>query len=55
VPLKPNPNASPMLLLRAVRDESHRFAVTYHRTRRRIRLREEFDQAERNAPRPASP
>ncbi|MCI4343904.1 MAG: excinuclease ABC subunit UvrC [Thermoplasmata archaeon] len=54
VPLKPNPNASPMLLLRAVRDESHRFAVTYHRTRRRIRLREEFDQAARNVPGPAS-
>jgi excinuclease ABC subunit C len=50
VPLQPNPNASPMLLLRAVRDESHRFAVTYHRTRRRIRLREEFDQAARNVP-----
>lgn len=52
VPLKPNPNASPMLLLRAVRDESHRFAVTYHRTRRRIRLREEFDRAGRNVPSP---
>jgi excinuclease ABC subunit C len=50
VPLKPNPNASPMLLLRAVRDESHRFAVTYHRTRRRIRMREEFDRAERSVP-----
>ena len=45
-PLKPNPNAAPMLLLRAVRDEAHRFAVTYHRTRRRIRLREEFDDAD---------
>jgi excinuclease ABC subunit C len=44
-PLKPNPNAAPMLLLRAVRDEAHRFAVTYHRTRRRMRLREEFDDA----------
>jgi excinuclease ABC subunit C len=55
VPLRPNPNASPMLLLRAVRDESHRFAVTYHRTRRRIRLREEFDSAERHVPRPAAP
>ncbi len=44
-PLKPNKNAPPMLLLRAVRDEAHRFAVTYHRTRRRIRLREEFDDA----------
>ncbi len=44
-PLRPNPNAPPMLLLRAVRDEAHRFAVTYHRTRRRMRLREEFARA----------
>jgi len=44
-PLKPNQNAPPMLLLRAVRDEAHRFAVTYHRTRRRMRLREEFEDA----------
>jgi excinuclease ABC subunit C len=43
VPLSPNPNGPPMLLLRAVRDEAHRFAVTYHRTRRRIRLREEVE------------
>jgi excinuclease ABC subunit C len=49
-PLRPNPNAPPMLLLRAVRDEAHRFAVTYHRTRRRMRLREEFGDAA--APRP---
>jgi excinuclease ABC subunit C len=49
-PLTPNPNAAPMLLLRAVRDEAHRFAVTYHRTRRRIRLREEF-----GSPAPSSP
>jgi excinuclease ABC subunit C len=42
-PLKPNANAPAMLLLRAVRDEAHRFAVTYHRTRRRIRLRDEVD------------
>jgi len=42
-PRRPNPNSPPMLLLRAVRDEAHRFAVTYHRTRRRIRLREEVD------------
>ncbi len=48
-PMRPNPNGPPMLLLRAVRDEAHRFAVTYHRTRRRIRLREEFDRAERPA------
>jgi excinuclease ABC subunit C len=52
-PLTPNPNAAPMLLLRAVRDEAHRFAVTYHRTRRRIRLREEFD-APGSPPRPPS-
>jgi excinuclease ABC subunit C len=44
-PLTPNPNAPPMLLLRAVRDEAHRFAVTYHRTRRRMRLRDELDDA----------
>ncbi|MCI4370794.1 MAG: excinuclease ABC subunit C, partial [Thermoplasmata archaeon] len=44
-PLKPNRNAPPMLLLRSVRDEAHRFAVTYHRTRRRMRLREEFEEA----------
>jgi len=41
-PLRPNPNSPPMLLLRAVRDEAHRLAVTYHRTRRRMRLRDEF-------------
>jgi excinuclease ABC subunit C len=46
-PRRPNPNSPPMLLLRAVRDEAHRFAVTYHRTRRRIRLREEFERADR--------
>jgi len=41
-PMRPNPNTPAMLLLRAVRDEAHRFAVTYHRTRRRMRLREEI-------------
>ena len=54
-PLRPNPNAPPMLLLRAVRDEAHRFAVTYHRTRRRMRLRDEFEDARRSAVRPARP
>ncbi|MGI0055027.1 MAG: excinuclease ABC subunit UvrC [Thermoplasmata archaeon] len=44
-PRKPNPNSAPMLLLRAVRDEAHRFAITYHRTRRRMRNREEMDAA----------
>ena len=54
-PMKPNPNAAPMLLLRAVRDEAHRFAVTYHRTRRRMRLRDEFEDAARTRAKPASP
>ncbi len=49
-PLRPNRNAPPMLLLRAVRDEAHRFAVTYHRTRRRMRLREEFAATPRPRP-----
>ncbi|HYK92704.1 MAG TPA: excinuclease ABC subunit UvrC [Thermoplasmata archaeon] len=55
-PMRPNPNAAAMLLLRAVRDEAHRFAVTYHRTRRRIRLRDEVEAAERARPsaRPSS-
>jgi excinuclease ABC subunit C len=44
-PMRPNPNSAPMLLLRSVRDEAHRFAVTYHRTRRRLRLHEEMDEA----------
>jgi excinuclease ABC subunit C len=50
--MHPNPNAPPMLLLRAVRDEAHRFAVTYHRTRRRMRLRGEFDAAASKRPGP---
>jgi excinuclease ABC subunit C len=45
-PVAKNPNAPPMLLLRAVRDESHRFAVTYHRTRRRMGLRREMEAAQ---------
>ncbi len=44
-PSRPNPNSPPMLLLRAVRDEAHRFAVSYHRTRRRMGLRREMDAA----------
>ncbi|MDE1880814.1 MAG: excinuclease ABC subunit UvrC [Euryarchaeota archaeon] len=43
-PLRADPNAPPMLLLRHVRDESHRFAITYHRRRRRMALREEIDR-----------
>ncbi|MCI4352811.1 MAG: excinuclease ABC subunit UvrC [Thermoplasmata archaeon] len=44
-PMAANPNSPPMLLLRAVRDEAHRFAVTYHRTRRRMGLRQEMEEA----------
>jgi len=44
-PKRSNPNAPALLLLRAVRDEAHRFAVTYHRTRRRMRLRDEVEAA----------
>lgn len=40
-PLRPSKNSPPVLLLRAVRDEAHRFAVTYHRTRRRMAMRGE--------------
>jgi excinuclease ABC subunit C len=53
-PLARNPNAPPMLLLRAVRDEAHRFAVTYHRTRRRMGLRREMDAADATAAGPPS-
>jgi excinuclease ABC subunit C len=45
-PVARNPNSPAMLLLRAVRDESHRFAVTYHRTRRRMSLRREMEAAD---------
>jgi excinuclease ABC subunit C len=46
-PLTPDPDSAPMLLLRHVRDESHRFAVSYHRRRRRMGLREEVERAAR--------
>jgi excinuclease ABC subunit C len=49
-PMRPNPNSALMLLLRAVRDEAHRFAVGYHRTRRSMRLRREAGRAEPSAP-----
>ena len=52
-PLKANPNSAPMLLLRAVRDEAHRFAVGYHRKRRSMRLRSEVERAARALPRAA--
>jgi excinuclease ABC subunit C len=54
-PVAKNRNAPPMLLLRAVRDEAHRFAVTYHRTRRRMGLRREFEDAEAASGRPGRP
>jgi excinuclease ABC subunit C len=53
-PMRPNPNSPPMLLLRSVRDEAHRFAITYHRTRRRIRLRDEME-GNPSGPRDAPP
>ncbi|MCI4341254.1 MAG: excinuclease ABC subunit UvrC [Thermoplasmata archaeon] len=43
-PLRANPDSPPMLLLRAVRDEAHRFAIGYHRKRRAIRLRTEVER-----------
>jgi len=49
-PMRPNPNAPPMLLLRAVRDEAHRFAITYHRTRRRMRLARDAEEAQGGPP-----
>ena len=45
-PVAADPNSPPLLLLRHVRDESHRFAITYHRRRRKIALREEVARAE---------
>jgi excinuclease ABC subunit C len=36
-PIRLNPSDPGILLLRRLRDEAHRFAVTYHRTRRRKR------------------
>jgi excinuclease ABC subunit C len=53
IPLRPNPDSPPMLLLRAVRDEAHRFAITYHRRRRAMRLREEVERAAAPRARPA--
>jgi excinuclease ABC subunit C len=53
IPLRPNPDSPPMLLLRAVRDEAHRFAITYHRRRRAMRLREEVERAAAPRTRPA--
>lgn len=41
-PLHPDKNSDAMLLLRHVRDEAHRFAITYHRKRRQMALRKEL-------------
>jgi excinuclease ABC subunit C len=40
-PLRGDKNGRPLLLLRHVRDEAHRFAITYHRKRRQMALRTE--------------
>jgi excinuclease ABC subunit C len=37
VPIRLNPAAPALLLLQRIRDEAHRFAITYHRKRRRKR------------------
>ncbi len=42
-PLRPDKNSPAMLLLRHIRDESHRFAVTYHRKRRQMAMRSELE------------
>lgn len=43
-PIALGPQSPALLLLQRIRDEAHRFAVTYHRTARRTRdLRSELD------------
>jgi len=42
LPLKTDKNSPPMLLLRHVRDEAHRFALAYHHKRRQMALRGQF-------------
>jgi excinuclease ABC subunit C len=45
VPILFDPSAPAILLLRRIRDEAHRFAITYHRKRRRKRgLASQIDQ-----------
>ncbi len=44
-PLEPSPSAPGLLLLQRVRDESHRFAIRYHRElRRKLNLRSILDE-----------
>jgi excinuclease ABC subunit C len=49
-PLELDPNDEALLLLRHVRDEAHRFAVSYHRRRREMRLRHEKERGDGPAP-----
>jgi excinuclease ABC subunit C len=44
-PLRLDKNSPPMLLLRHVRDEAHRFALAYHHKRRQMALRGQFSVA----------
>lgn len=37
-------NSKMMLLLRQIRDEAHRFAITYNKKRRQMKMREEFGE-----------
>jgi excinuclease ABC subunit C len=41
-PLRADKNSPPVLLLRHVRDEAHRFALAYHHKRRQMALRGQF-------------
>merc|ERR1712023_219783 len=40
-----NPNSKPMLLLRGIRDEAHRFAVSFHRRKRKKAALQSGDSA----------
>ena len=40
-PLRLDKNSPMMLLIRAIRDETHRFSINYNRKKRKMRLREE--------------
>jgi excinuclease ABC subunit C len=43
-PLQFDKDSRMMLLLRRIRDETHRFSLGYNKKRREMKLREEFDK-----------